>query len=51
MTHIVSVSYLNVLHFLKEPHADGLQRLLWPLVEPVDGSAVHHSRELPAAYP
>ena len=44
-------SHFNILHLLEEPEADRLQRLLWPLVEPVDRCAVHHCRELPAANP
>lgn len=46
-----SFSHFNVLHLLQEPEADRLQRLPWPLVEPVDRRAVDHSRELPAPIP
>ncbi len=47
----MSCLYFNILQVLEEPEADRLQRLLWPLVKPVDGCTVHHSGELPAAYP
>lgn len=47
----MSCSYFNILHLLEEAEADRLQRLLWPLVEPVDRCTVHHCRELPAANP
>ena len=42
-------SHLNVLRVLQEAEADGLQGLLRPLMEPVDGCAVHDGGELPAA--
>ena len=44
-------SHLNAFRVLQEVEADGLQGLLRPLVEPVDGCAVHDGGELPAADP
>ena len=39
------------LHLREEPVADRDEGLLWPLVEPVYGGAVHNGWELPATYP
>ena len=36
------------LHLREEPVADRGESLLWPLVEPVYGGAVHYGWELPA---
>lgn len=47
----MSFSHFNILHLLEEPEADRLQRLLRPLVEPVDRCTVHHCGEPPAANP
>lgn len=44
-------SHLNAFHVLQEVEADGLQGLLRPLVEPVNGCAVHDGGEPPAADP
>lgn len=44
-------SHLNAFRVLQEAKADGLQGLLRPLVEPVNGRAVHDGGELPAADP
>lgn len=42
-------SHLDAFCVLQEAEADGLQCLPRPLVEPVDGCAVHDGWELPAA--
>lgn len=44
-------SYLNAFCVLQEAKADRLQCLPRPLVEPVDGCAVHNGWKLPAADP
>lgn len=44
-------THFNIFYFLEKPEADWLQRLLWPLMEPVNGCAIHYCRELPAAIP
>ena len=44
-------SHLNAFRILQEAEADGLQGLLRPLVEPVNGCAVHDGGEPPAADP
>lgn len=44
-------SHLNAVRVLQEAEADRLQCLLRPLMEPVDGRAVHNGWELPATDP
>lgn len=51
ITNSVPLVHLNVFHILEEAQTDRLQGLLRPLVEPVNGGAVDHSWELPAANP
>lgn len=42
--------HLDALCLLQEASTHGHQGIFWPLVEPVDGCAVDHGRELPGSH-
>lgn len=42
--------HLNALCLLQEASTHGHQGIFWPLVEPVDGCAVDHGRELSGSH-
>ena len=46
----MNITHVEQLDVLKEPGADRDEGLLGPLVEPVDGRAVGHGRELAAPH-
>lgn len=45
-----TLPHLNALCLLQEASTHGHQGIFWPLVEPVDGCAVDHGRELSGSH-